>query len=249
MKYKNFLFILSIIILINSIYSSNPNSNKEELKVLIKDKDVLRAKENILKYTWAQNLEKSIISSSNSKLKTFTDDYTKNMISEITLSTTTICPNCIKKGFILNSRGDWQWTVNNPDKIKCRVYGMEFPNDEYKETIKRISKWNSTQVISYVDMKEQECINYKHCKSTISGIIRANKLLYTIASLEDIAYAYQLTKNVIYTNSIKKVFNKLAVVLPSYLIYSAFIYNEYADCDPKYVAENIKNLTKDPTKN
>jgi len=249
MKYKNFFFILSIIFLITSIYSIYPNFNNEGLRVLIKDKDVLRAKENILKYKWAQNLEKSIISSANSKLKTFTDDYIKNMISEITPSTTTICPNCVKKGFIVNSRGDWQWTANNPDKIKCRVCGMEFPNDEYKETIKRISKWNSTQVISYVDMEEQECINYKHCKSTISGVIRANKLIYMITNLENIAYAYQLTKNVTYANLIKKVFNRLASVLPSYLIYSAFIYNEYADCDPKYVAENIKNLTKDPTKN
>ena len=107
MKYKNFFFILSIIFLITSIYSIYPNFNNEGLRVLIKDKDVLRAKENILKYKWAQNLEKSIISSANSKLKTFTDDYIKNMISEITPSTTTICPNCVKKGFIVNSRGDW----------------------------------------------------------------------------------------------------------------------------------------------
>ena len=155
MNYKNFLYIISIIILINSIYSSDPNSNKEGLKALIKDKDVLRAKENILKYKWAQNMEKSLISNANSRLKTFTDDYIKNMISEITPSTTTICPNCVKKGFFVNSNGDWQWKVSDPDKIKCRVCGMEFPNDEYKETIKRISKWNSTQVISYVDMKEQ----------------------------------------------------------------------------------------------
>jgi len=249
MKNKNFLFILSIIFLINGLYSIYPNSNNEGLKVLIKEKDVLNAKENILKYKWAQNLEKSIISSANSKLKTYTDDYIKNMISEITPSTTSICPNCVKKGFIYNSGGDWHWTVNNPDKIKCRVCGMEFPNDEYKETIKRVSKWNSTQVISYVDMKEQECINYKHCKSTISGVIRGNKLIYMITNLENIAYAYQLTKNVTYANLIKKVFNRLASVLPSYLIYSAYIYNEYADCDPKYVAENINNLTKDPTKN
>ena len=249
MENKNFLFILTIIFLINGIYSIYPNTDKEELKVLIKDKDVLRAKENILKYKWAQNLEKSIISSANSKLKTFTDDYIKNMISEITPSTTTICPNCIKKGLIWNSKGDWQWSSNNPDKIKCRVCGMEFPNDEYKETIKRISKWNSTQEISYVDMKEQESINYKHCKSTISGVIRTNKLHYMITNLENISYAYQLTKNITYANLIKKVFNRLAAVIPSYLIYSAYIYNEYADCDPKYVAENIYNLTKDPTKN
>ena len=249
MKYKNFLFILSIIILINSIYSSDPNSNKEELKALIKDKDVLRAKENILKYKWAQHMEKSLISNANSKLKTFTDDYIKNMISEITPSTSTICPNCVKKGFILSSRGDWEWNLNNPDKIKCRVCGMEFPNDEYKETIKRISNWNSTQVISYVDMEDQICINYNHCKSTISGVIRGNKLLYMIASLDNIAYAYQLTKNVDYANLIKKVFNRLASVLPSYLIFAGYIYNEYADCDPKYVAENIQNLTKDPTQN
>ena len=249
MKYKNALFILSILILIKDINSIYPDSNKEKLRVVIKDEDVLRAKENILKYKWAQNLEKSIISNANSKLKTFTDDFITHMIPEITPSTTTLCPNCIKKGFILNSRGDWQWSVNNPDKIKCRVCGMEFPNDEYKETIKRVSKWNSTQVITYVDMEEVESINYKHCKSTMSGIIRANKLNYMITNLETVAYAYQLTKNVSYGDLIKRVFNRLASVLPSYLIYSAYIYNEYADCDPKYVAENIKNLTKDPTQN
>ena len=235
-------FILSIICLISEIYSIYSNTNKEKLRVVIKDEDVLRAKENILKYKWAQNLEKSIISSANSRVKLFTDDYIKHMISEITPSTTTLCPNCVKKGFILNSRGDWQWSSNNPDKIKCRVCGMEFPNDEYKETIKRVSKWNSTQIITYVDMEEIDNIHYKHCKSTLSGVIRARKLTYMITNLETIAYAYQLTKNITYANSIKRVFNRLASVLPSYLIYSGFIYNEYADCAPKYVAENIYNL-------
>ena len=249
MKYKNVLFIILILFLIKCINSISPNSNKEKLRVVIKDEDVLRAKENIKNYKWAQDLEKSIIASANSRVKIFTDDFIKNMISEITPSTTTLCPNCIKKGYILNSRGDWQWSVNNPDKIKCRVCGMEFPNDEYKETIKRVSKWNSTQVITYVDMEEVESINYKHCKSSISGVIRGNKLLYMINNLETVAYAYQLSKNITYANLIKRVFNRLASVFPSYLIYSAFIYNEYADCDPKYVAENIYNLTKDPTKN
>ena len=242
-------FILSIICLISEMYSIYSNTSKEKLRVVIKDEDVLRAKENILKYKWAQNLEKSIISSANSRVKLFTNDYIKHMISEITPSTTTLCPNCVKKGFILNSRGDWQWSSNNPDKIKCRVCGMEFPNDEYKETIKRVSKWNSTQIITYVDMEEIDNIHYKHCKSTLSGVIRAHKLTYMITNLETIAYAYQLTKNITYANSIKRVFNRLASVLPSYLIYSGFIYNEYADCDPKYVAENIKNLTEDPSKN
>ena len=68
---------------------------------------------------------------------------------------------------------------------------MEFPNDENKETIKRVQKWNSTQVKTYVDMKEVESINYKHCKSTMSSIIRAYKLNYMITNLETIAYAYQ----------------------------------------------------------
>ena len=249
MKYLTFFFVLVIIFLINKIYSITPNfNNEEELKALIKNKDIIRAKENILKYKWAQNLNKSIISNANSKLKQFTDEYIINMISEITPSTTTICPNCIKKGLIWNSNGDWAWTPSNPNKIKCRLCGMEFPNDEYKETIVRVSQWNSTQKISYVDMEEQECINYNHCKSTISGVIRGQKLIHIINNLDSISYAYQLTKNISYANLIKKVFNRLASVIPNYLIYAAFIYNEYADCDPKYVAENIKNLTKDPNK-
>ena len=249
MKYKNFLFILSIIFLINAIYSIVPNSEKDKLKVVFRDEDIVRAKENILKYKWAQDLEKSIISNANSKLKLYTDDFIKNMIPEITPSTTSLCPNCVKKGLIWNSGGDWQWSANNPDKIKCRLCGMEFPNDEYPETIKRVSKWNSTQVITYVDMQEQKCINYNHCKASISGVIRGHKLTYMISNLETIAYSYQLTKNIAYANLIKKIYNRLASVFPSYLIYAAYIYNEYADCDPKYVAENIYNLTKDPSQN
>ena len=249
MKYKNFLFILSIIFLINVIYSIDTNSEKDKLKVVFRDEEILRAKENILKYKWAQDLEKSIISNANSKLKLYTDDFIKNMIPEITPSTTSLCPNCVKKGLIWNSGGDWQWSANNPDKIKCRLCGMEFPNDEYPETIKRVSKWNSTQVITYVDMQEQKCINYNHCKASISGVVRGRKLTYMISNLETIAYSYQLTKNITYANLIKKIYNRLASVFPSYLIYAAYIYNEYADCDPKYVAENIYNLTKDPNQN
>ena len=47
MKNKNFLFILSIIFLINGLYSIYPNSNNEGLKVLIKEKDVLNARKHI----------------------------------------------------------------------------------------------------------------------------------------------------------------------------------------------------------
>ena len=130
------------------------------------------------------------------------------MIPEITPSTTSLCPNCVKKGLIWNSGGDWQWSANNPDKIKCRLCGMEFPNDEYPETIKRVSKWNSTQVITYVDMQEQKCINYNHCKASISGVIRGHKLTYMISNLETIAYSYQLTKNITYANLIKKIYNR-----------------------------------------
>ena len=67
MKYKNALFIFSKLILIEDINSIYPDSNKEKLRVVIKDEDVLRTKENILKYKWVQNLEKSIISNANSK--------------------------------------------------------------------------------------------------------------------------------------------------------------------------------------
>ena len=249
MRFMAYLYAQIKLFLIYNLISINISSKNEELKVFIKESDVLRAKENILKYEWAKNLERSIIETAKGRVKKFTDEYLKNMISEITPTTTTMCPNCIKKGLKWNVGGQWSWNVGTPDKIKCNVCQMEFPNDEYKETIKRVSNWNSTQIISYVDMEGQKCFSYNGCKSTISGIIRANKLQYIIRNLDSVAYAYQLTKNITYANLIKKVFNRLASVLPSYLIYAGYSYNEYADCDPKYVAENIYNLTKDPNQN
>ena len=32
---------------------------------------------------------------------------------------------------------------------------MEFPNDEYKESIKKISNWNPKQVITFIDIPGQ----------------------------------------------------------------------------------------------
>ena len=75
-------------------------------------------------------------------------------------------------------------------------------------------------------MEEQQCLTYKHCKSSISGVIRGRKLYNIITYLENVAYAYQLTKNITYANLLKKVYNRLASVLPSYLVHTAFSINE-----------------------
>ena len=224
----------------------NSNSN---LKTVIQESDIKRAKENSLKHKWGKNIEKSIIKNGENNIKELTEEYINKMISTITPGTTSICPNCIKKGLHWHSNGYWSWNAKEPDKIKCNVCGMVFPNKEYPETIKRVSQWNNTQVITYVDMKPQICMGYIGCKASINAVIRSKKLYYIIRKLENLGLSYQLTKNITYANTIKKVFNRLASVLPYYLVYEGYSYGEYADCDPKYVALNIKNLTKDPNKN
>ena len=90
-------------------------------------------------------------------------------------------------------------------------------------------------------MNEQKCMKYNYSKSSISGVIRRNKLHYMINSLEIIGYAYKLTKNIKYANTIKKVFNRLSSVIPNYLVYEGYSYAEYADCDPRYAAFNLNN--------
>ena len=97
MRDIKFLFILIKIFLTYNANSINLSPYNEELKVFIKDNDIIRAKENILKHKWAENIQTSIIENAKWKLIKFTDEYINHMISEITPSTTTICPNCIKK--------------------------------------------------------------------------------------------------------------------------------------------------------
>lgn len=243
------ILIIAFIAIARSFKDNNiGKKNEYKLKTLIHIDDIQRAHQNSLKHNWANKITKSILSQARYYTKLFTNSYIKNMISEITPGSETLCPHCVKKGLSWHSNGYWSWSNKNPDQITCKVCGLTFPHKDYPETIIRISNWNSSQKISYVDMKEQKCMNYYGCKSSMSGVIRRNKLHFIINSLEKIGIAYQLTKDIIFAETIKKVFNRLASVIPSYLVYEGYSYAEYADCEPKYVALNINNLQKDKTK-
>ena len=239
-----FLFKFIILFSIKKIISNEYNT----LNAFIRENDILRAKENMKRYDWAKKYETQIIYSEAKKyVKLYTEEYIKNMISEITPASVTFCPNCATKGFNWEFKGQWSWDSNNPQKIKCKVCGMEFPNDEYKESIKKISNWNPKQVITFVDIPGQTFENKEGLKPSINGVIRGKKLIFILEHLQYLGYAYTLTKNITYANTLKRIFNRLSFVLPNYLVYSG-LYSEYVDCDPKYVAKNLENLTYDKNK-
>ena len=117
------------------------------------------------------------------------------MIPLTTPATTTFCPNCVAKGYNWHAEGSWSWDSSNPDVITCSKCGMVFPNDQYQETEKHQSTYDSTQIITYVPVDSVKCLSYEICRPSINGVIRGHKVQHMIANpMRMSAYAYALTR-------------------------------------------------------
>lgn len=209
---------------------------------VISQEDLKRAKVNIERYTWAQSLKNSIVNSANSIINRFQDDaFLDNMVPKTTPATTTFCPNCAKLGGY-HPKGSWSWKITNPDVITCTKCWMVFPNEKYPESLRYQSEWDPDQTISYVDNGPKTCQKYFRCFSSIESVIRGKKIEYMIKQMPSLAKAYALTGDVKYAQAAKRFLLKFADRMPKYLVYCAYSYSQYADCDPHYVVQNLPYL-------
>ena len=105
MKIMNLLFFLFkfiILFSINKIISNEYNT----LNAFIRENDILRAKENMKRYDWAKKYVTQIIYPEAKKYaKLYTEEYIKNMISEIIPASVNFCSNCATKGFNWEFKG------------------------------------------------------------------------------------------------------------------------------------------------
>ena len=85
-------------------------------------------------------------------------------------------------------------------------------------------------------------MSYEHCYSSPSAVIRGKKLQYAIQIIYNVALGYLVTEDAKYAEYVHGLLLHLADVMPKYLVYEGYSYNEYADCNPRDAAKNIENL-------
>ena len=208
---------------------------------IYKKSDLERAKRNVELFEWAATRNRSIINSAKYILRYFNDSFIQKFIPRTTPSTTTFCPNCYATGKNWHANGDWSWSYQNPDVIKCNVCGMQFPNAQYPETLRIKSTWDPEQEFSYVDNDPVQCMSYKVCRSSMEGVIRGKKLTFLVNQLLNLALGYFVSNDSEYAKYVQKALFRLAEVMPKYLVYAGYSYSEYCDVDPH-------EAVKDPSK-
>ena len=213
-------------------------------KTIYTKSDLKRVEKNIEMHEWARDRKHQVVINADNVMKSFPLETAKGFIPRITPGTNSFCPNCVVKGKNWQADGAWTWSQKTPDQVKCKLCGMTFPNEEYPEDRVFQSKYDPGQSITYVSKGgPQQCLSYKNCYATPSGYIRRRKVNYLASSiLYPVALGYLVSNDETYAAYVRELLLKLAEVLPKYLVYEGYSYNEYADCDPRQAAKNILNL-------
>src|SRR5215207_10607802 len=101
--------------------------------------DLNRAKENARRYAWAKNYVAGVIQAGEGLLKRIEADpkFIESMIPTTTPGDPlfTPCPACRDQGKPAVPHGQWDWSVEKPDELKCQICTTIFPNDKYLESI------------------------------------------------------------------------------------------------------------------
>ena len=209
----------------------------------INREDIERAKKNIEKHQWARTAKRRILNTADNTISLFSDNaFLDKMIPQTSPASLTFCPHCASLGSDYHPNGQWSWNVNDPDHITCAKCKMVFPNSKYPEVLKYQSTWDPQQTITYVNNGPKKCMNYLRCYSSVEGVIRNHKLDYTIKRLTYLSQAYSLSDDPKYAEATKRILLKLADRFPHYMVYCGYSYNQYADCDPHYVVQNLPKL-------
>lgn len=203
--------------------------------------DIIRAKDNIKTYTWAQNYRDERVSAIDPAVLKITEKSLVNLIPGNTPGSTffTPCPACRdqKKPYV--PHGTWEWSINSPDCITCKQCGTVFPNTAYPETISHSSEWDSSQVFTWSEAEPFTLFGLS-TRTSPSAAIRANKVMYMARAAWQLAEAYVLTGDYSYASIAGKILLRFSEVYPRYLVHSG--YGEYADMNPRDAAFVINGL-------
>lgn len=171
----------------------------------------------------------------------YTPEQIAHMIPEITPTTTNWTPSPVSdRGF---PHGDWQWSPYAPDVIIEQATGRQFPNDDFPEDIVVVATSKGKEQRLTFHRSKDWTFNGFPLATSFTGHIRARKVNYMAARVQDLGLLYAITGDIAYAKQAKAILTRFAEVYPYYLVHSG--YHEFADIDALVAAENIMALPVD----
>ncbi|MFW5868039.1 MAG: hypothetical protein ACOCX2_09500, partial [Armatimonadota bacterium] len=211
----------------------------------IKPEDLERARGNIERFDWAQDYRDSVVAGADGIIEQLSPEFLEQFIPRTTPGGRGPCPSCRDKGLPWHPNGQFSWTPSNPEVVTCRVCDVEFPNDEWPETVEVHSDWGEGQTISFYGGDTFKTFGYHYERPSFSGMVRRAKVGYMIGKVWTMAYAYALTEEPEYARATRDILLRFAEVIPGYLVRAGYGYGEYAGMDPHVAAKHINDLPED----
>ncbi|MCK5802121.1 MAG: heparinase II/III family protein [Lentisphaeria bacterium] len=221
--------------------------------VLLTEAELSQAKRNIESAAWAKDwlarhrrIADHIVAQP--------DGYIDAMIPELTpwLCYGMTCPNCVgKKSQEAMGRRVMGWRHTNPDVLRCRACGQEYPDAGFPETAKLTCPRSGQELTFYLNEAERahpEDRSGKHAwhwvgrptHVSFAGMIRYQKVTFMTSAVRSLALVHRFTDDPRYAEKAVAILKRLAHC------YRNWLYHDYwdtvADCDPLYAAWHDRAL-------
>lgn len=162
------------------------------------------------------------------------------------------CPHCVgERSPIIQHAGFWEWSVLEPDVLKCPYCDIVYPHPDFPEQesleLPRLGlnypfhKTRSEQ--DYANWRDgSRASNFAGMPTHVSfnGEIRTTKLAWCLGQIEPLSVAYAVTGEARYAEIVTTILGRLADVYANYPVFSYG--QEYVDADPAYAVEHIEDL-------
>ena len=224
-----------------------------EPRTLYKAANISIAKENLTRYDWAKDIVANWQGTADFVMSQ-DRAFFESMIEPLTPWSLygQSCPVCVGKQSTMGETSLYNWSVNAPDKIKCKYCGTEYPNADYPETGSLTApKMGQTFTFYLTDeeLAHPDDLTGKHAfrwaawpvHTSFSGIIRAKRTGWALSRILPLGKLYVLTGNVEYAEKAAMIMDIAADRYPNWLYHS---YNgTFADCPP---GEAAKEMGRNP---
>lgn len=207
-----------------------------------KPADVVRARENIQRYAWAQSYAEKLDRSARAAVADLTPAYLSRMIPETTPGDPkfTPCPACRDQGKPVHPHGLWSWSASAPDQLTCDVCRTVFPHSQYPESITLRSTWGKPQELTFYGGEPFVIFGLKTGRPSFTANIRARKVAHVASLARTLAEAYLLSGKPEYAQGVRAILLRFAATYPHWLVHNG--YGEYADLDPRIASQLILQL-------
>ncbi len=239
---------LPMILLIFTVFSGASFSVAEPV-TLYKAKSVAISRENAKRYPWAQEIVREWKQGTEFAMAA-EPSFLASLISETTPwpEFGQSCPACVGKKSTEGETRLYEWSIRDPEHLKCRYCGTVYPNSDYPEkgsmTAKKMGQ-TFTYYLAPAETAHPEDPSGRYAfrwaawpvHTSFSGILRYLKAEWCFSQILPLAKLYAVTGEPKYAERSALIMDLAAKVFPKWLYHS---YNgTYADCPPAEAAVEL----------